>query len=248
MPGRGRKSVVARRVAAAASVAVALVVTTPELTKASPSRPSPYAEVVVPAGEHHSLANEASRALGAESVDPPAPDAVPQLGLIETDTDPASTPAPPTAPTTTLAPRPVGDRVLAAIAFPWQAYLPGWTIEFVGPRRGFRGITYTAERRIEIFVRPDLGFEELVHVTAHELGHALDVTLLDDEQRDWWMHYRGGTESWWVSDGASDFASGAGDWAECFAWWQTQRGGFFSEVAGPPDVASIQLMADMIGG
>lgn len=45
-----------------------------------------------------------------------------------------------------------------------------------------------------------------------------------------------------MADGANDTASGAGDWAEAFAWSQTRAGGYFSRVGPPPDGPLIELM------
>lgn len=158
------------------------------------------------------------------------------------------TPAPETAPPTTAASVPLDQRVLAAISFPWQEYLPGWRIEFVGPRNGYRGLTFTNDKVIQIYQRSDFSFDDYVHVLAHEIGHAIDVTYLDDSARAAWISIRGinANAPWWVSEGGRDFASGAGDWAESFAWWQTQKGGFFSELAGKPSVEQINSMANLI--
>lgn len=96
------------------------------------------------------------------------------------------------------------------------ATLPEWTIEFKGPREGFRGLAFTERKVIEIFVRPGDTPALLASVVAHELGHAYDLTYLEDADRWLWMEARG-LDSWWVGESLSDFAAGQGDFAEAFA-------------------------------
>ena len=140
-------------------------------------------------------------------------------------------------------------RVLGAISFPWGRRLDGWQIEFLGPRTGYRGATFPKRRTIEIYVSPELTADELVHTTAHELGHAVDVTLFDDDARSTWSAARGrsGVADWWVADGRDDFSSGSGDWAECFAWSQLPRGMWYSRLGLPPTAAQLRLMASLVG-
>ena len=140
-------------------------------------------------------------------------------------------------------------RVLGAISFPWQQRLDGWQIEFLGPRTGFRGATFPKRRTIEIYVSPELATDDLVHTTAHELGHAVDVTLFDDAARATWSAARGssGIAEWWVADGRDDFSSGSGDWAECFAWSQLPRGMWYSRLGLPPTAAQLRLLASLVG-
>ncbi len=141
----------------------------------------------------------------------------------------------------------VRTSVLASIPLHWRDLLPDWHIEFLGPRDHYRGRTSPESRHIEVYVRPDETFEELAHVTAHELGHAIDVTYLDDAERARFAEARGhtGHNAWWVADGADDFGSGAGDWAESFAWSQTGRLPWFSRLGPPPTAAQLDLMRTM---
>jgi len=138
--------------------------------------------------------------------------------------------------------------VLARIAFPWQEVLPGWRIEFLPERKGYRGSTFPKQRLIQVYLRPGLSVDDYVHVTAHELGHAVDVTLLDAADHQRWNEARGrpADADWWVASGADDFSSGAGDWAECFAWWQMPRGRFYSRVGPVPSDAQLALMAALV--
>ena len=85
----------------------------------------------------------------------------------------------------------------------------------------FVGYAFFNERRIEIYVRSTQTAYDVATVVAHELGHAVDVSLFDADDRETWLIARGlGDHDWWPEPGAaSDFASGAGDWAESFAHW-----------------------------
>lgn len=138
---------------------------------------------------------------------------------------------------------------LAQISFPWEERLPGWRIEFLPERKGYRGSTFPADKLIQIYLRPDLTTADYVHVVAHEIGHAIDVTLLDEEDHQLWNLARGREfdADWWVASGADDFSSGAGDWAECFAWSQYPKGRFYSEVGPAPSREQQEIMAVLIG-
>ncbi|MEZ5233825.1 MAG: hypothetical protein R2749_14120 [Acidimicrobiales bacterium] len=144
------------------------------------------------------------------------------------------------------------DEVRAAtlqrISFPWQQRLPGWTIEFLPGRDGYLGATWSREQRIEIYVRPGQGIDELSFTLAHELGHAVDVTYFDSGDRDRWLAARGATGAqWWTDSGKGDYAVGAGDFAECFAVWQV-GGTSLSTLAGQPSAAELAVLAELVAG
>jgi len=140
----------------------------------------------------------------------------------------------------------VGREALAGISYPWEELLDGWTIEFQTSTDGLFGLTLVPERKIEIYVRPDQSPAMVRHVIAHELGHAVDVTLNDGPDRRRWEEARGLSSSpWWPDSGAADFRTGAGDFAESFAAWQVGPSGFRSELAPPPDGAQIELLAEL---
>ncbi len=140
----------------------------------------------------------------------------------------------------------VGREALAGISYPWQELLDGWTIEFQTSTDGLFGLTLVPERRIEIYVRPDQSPAMVRHVIAHELGHAVDVTLNDGPDRRRWEEARGlGSAPWWPDSGAADFRTGAGDFAESFAAWQVGPSGFRSELAPPPNGSQIELLAEL---
>jgi hypothetical protein len=181
------------------------------------------------------------------------------------DAAPTLTPTPPAPAAPTAAPPPPGgevvaeplglpeapielrDRVLALIPFPWQERLPGWTVELMPARYDVHGLTFTGDARIELYVRPTDDAATLARVLAHELGHAADLTLNDDTDRAGWLDQRGIPHApWWPGEAASDFASGAGDFAECFSTWQvgsTSR----SEIAVPCRAEDLAVLISLVG-
>lgn len=140
-----------------------------------------------------------------------------------------------------------GQAALRRISYPWESKLKDWRIDFVPGRAGYYGITYVAEKRIVIFVRSSQSADNLAHVVAHEIGHAVDVTLNDGDDRRRWQKQRGIERAdWWPSAaGAVDFASGAGDFAEGFADWQVSSGLFYGRLSGRLDARERALMAEL---
>jgi hypothetical protein len=169
-------------------------------------------------------------------------------------TAPPLTTAPPPPPASNapidaaLAPARI-DNVLASITYPWRARLPGWTIAFLPGRPGLRGLTFVQQRRIEVYVRADFTDRQVADIVAHELGHAVDVTLLDDAERLGWLAARGlpATTPWFDVDENGDFGAGTGDFAEAFATWQVGKV-TQSRLAGPPTAAQLALRASLAGG
>jgi len=126
--------------------------------------------------------------------------------------------------------------------FDWTRWLPGWRVELLGERRGYKGSTFPEERLVQVYVRPSMTADQIAHVLAHELGHAIDVTYFDDTVRSAIQLARGrrADAPWWVESGATDFASGSGDWAEMFSWWASGgRGRWLSTVGRPPSVSEM---------
>ncbi len=139
-----------------------------------------------------------------------------------------------------------GFEALAMITFPWEELLPGWTIEFLPEADGLYGLTLVSEERIEIYVRENQETALLAHVIAHELGHAVDVTLNSSSDRQRWEDSRGiDSEPWWPTSGATDFSTGAGDFAEAFAAWQVGDQSFRSTLGDAPTAGQEALLAEL---
>lgn len=148
----------------------------------------------------------------------------------------------------TVASQNMGAQAEALLPFEWEAVLPNWEINYRGHNTQFRGLTYPYDRTIEIFVRESDTPERLATILAHELGHALDVEYLTAEQRDSWLEIRNiESAPWWADAYASDFQSGAGDFAEAFAVWAVNDESS-SEIAGQPTRAQIEHLMGMLDG
>jgi len=146
--------------------------------------------------------------------------------------------------------RQVASEALGLIAYDWQGSLPGWELRFLDPRAGYRGLTYPDERVVEVYVRHGDTPYVLAHVIAHELGHAVDVTWFDGADRARWSAARqlGAGTPWFVDTGGADFASGAGDFAESFAYWQVGPPAWIGELAPPPTVEQLQVLISLVLG
>ena len=135
------------------------------------------------------------------------------------------------------------------MSFDWRISFPAWRVEFLGPRDGLRALTYPSEKKIEIFVRADDTAETLHRVFAHELGHVFDVELNDDADRARWVAQRDlpASAPWWPSAAAPDFATGAGDFAEAFAVWET---GVMtrSSIGDQPTSDDLALLLELMRG
>lgn len=136
-----------------------------------------------------------------------------------------------------------GQAALAKIDYPWAERLPEWEISFHPEQSGVYGYTLVKEERIEIYVRDDQSDDLLAHVVAHEIGHAVDITYNDGDERDIWLETRGIQGSvWWPQSGASDFSTGAGDFAESFAAWQVGPDLFRSNLAPAPTATEVDVL------
>lgn len=147
--------------------------------------------------------------------------------------------------TTTIATS-LGEQALARVQYPWRERFPEWTVDFSASREGIRALTYPAEKRIEVFVRPSDTAATLHRVFAHELGHLVDVERNDDADRARWFEARGIAQRtpWWPSASSPDFDTGAGDFAEAFAVWETGVSSR-STVAGQPNADDLELLREL---
>lgn len=194
------------------------------------------------------FAAEAMAGAGTGTITPtPAGESGCGVAEAPTDTGFARPPASDLAPDSTWYER-VGEAALAKVSYPWKERLAGWSIVFLPGRPGLLGGTWTYEQRVEIYVRESQTAEDVAFTLAHELGHAVDVTLMSEQDRQRWKVARSidATVPWWVESGATDFSSGSGDWAEAFAVWQI-GGESHSRVAPQPSAAQLKLLADLSG-
>ena len=85
-------------------------------------------------------------------------------------------------------------------------------------------------------------------VVAHELGHAIDLDLLDDNRRESWWSERsiGGDAEWRPETARNDFQTGAGDFAEAVADVLSGHP-TSSKVAGPLDNVDRLFIAGLLG-
>lgn len=131
---------------------------------------------------------------------------------------------------------------------PYDVGATGFFISFQSARPGVRGLTFSYEGRIEIYVRSSDQPFDLAHVIAHEIGHAVDIAFNSSDDRVRWLSQRGlpADHPWWPG-GVSDFASGAGDFAECFASWAVGSPSY-SQAAGACDSGALTLMGELAAG
>jgi len=111
----------------------------------------------------------------------------------------------------------VGHRAESLISYDWQTLLPDWDVKYLPKKPGYRGLTTRSEKTIEIYISGDESPAEVAGILAHEIGHAIDVTYLDDSDRLDWLESRDMPTIWWAGEGLGDFSVGAGDFAEAVA-------------------------------
>ncbi len=127
----------------------------------------------------------------------------------EPTAEPAASPATQTLPTL--------QSITALISYDLDVLIPGWTITIGPDRVGYHGMTNSETRTIAIYVDADQQPANLVEVLMHEVGHAIDLDRMDDALRSEWVEMRQIPPIWWAGSGHTDFAVGAGDFAEAVA-------------------------------
>jgi hypothetical protein len=143
----------------------------------------------------------------------------------------------------------LATEAMRQISYPWTERLPDWYVEFVPGDDDVAGYTWSHEQRIEIFVRPGDTADSLARVLAHELGHAVDVTFNDGNERRRWLDQRGAPDApWWPNSGSADFDTGAGDFAECFAVWQVGDQDYRGRLAPSPSLLDLALLVQLAQG
>jgi hypothetical protein len=151
----------------------------------------------------------------------------------------------------------LGAKALQLVTFDWRTTLPGWTIRFLPARKGYLAMTYREDRRIEVYVRVDRPVGGVAHDIAHELGHAIDVTYLNDPTRDDLPKPRTTIlrirnlkpdTPWWACDACTDLETGAGDFAETFALLYAPRFKFYSELGNEPTPDMLRQVGAIVTG
>jgi hypothetical protein len=111
----------------------------------------------------------------------------------------------------------------------------GYSIRFAPGRTGVRADTDIAARRITIFLRKGDVPSLVSHDIAHEMGHAFDATRMSAAARRAYLRARGVPRAaWWPKRTGSDYAVGAGDFAEVFALCHAPSAVFRSTLAPRP--------------
>ena len=111
----------------------------------------------------------------------------------------------------------------------------GYRIRFAQGRTGVRASTDRDTRTITVFVRPNDLPSLVAHDIAHEIGHAFDDRRMSAASRRAYLRARGVAGATWWPGGRSDYAVGAGDFAEVFALCHAPNAEFRSTLAPRPD-------------
>ena len=149
----------------------------------------------------------------------------------------------PHAGRTDLAPQAArNEAALALIRFPWQQLK--YEIVFLAPRHNVRAMFISKEHRIEIYARPADDERLLAYDIAHELGHAIDLTLNTNEMRGKWKKLRGinSATQWFGCNQCSDYNTPAGDFAETFALLLLGPEHFSGRIAPPPTPEQFPML------
>jgi hypothetical protein len=111
----------------------------------------------------------------------------------------------------------------------------GYRLQVAGPLAGVRGRTDTAAKTITLFVSPTDAPHRVAHDLGHEIGHAFDASRLSAADRAAYLRARGvPSAAWWPDGRASDYRTGAGDFAEVFALCHAASPDFRSRLAARP--------------
>ena len=117
----------------------------------------------------------------------------------------------------------------------------GYAISFEPGRPGVRAQTDRATKRVSVFLRHGDSPTVVAHDVAHELGHAYDDARMVAADRGAYLARRGAASVPWEPDGASDYAVGAGDFAEVFALCHSASPDFRGRLAPRPVDACVLL-------
>ena len=128
--------------------------------------------------------------------------------------EPAVSPAVDFAEPTISRPDAIGAQAEALINYDFRSALPGWHFSYDEDHANFHGLTFSAEKRIVVYVEGGTTAQTAAEVLMHEVGHAIDIEHMSNDQRVQWIQMRNMPATWWPGDGLNDFSVGAGDFAE----------------------------------
>jgi hypothetical protein len=116
-----------------------------------------------------------------------------------------------------------GKKALALVAdrWDWQSALPEWKVRFGPGQRFYKSLADAEAKMVTILVRPEDAPETLAGDILHEVAHAFDWTYLTLALREEWLKARElPIDTPWAPkrDMATDYGTGAGDFAESLAW------------------------------
>jgi hypothetical protein len=135
---------------------------------------------------------------------------------------------------------------VAALGFDAARF--GYRVEFLPARRGYLGEADPNAHVVRVFVRPEWSDQQLRITLAHEFGHVVDFVTFTAADRALHLATRGlapGTP-WTSCERCTDYSTGAGDWAEVFAYWLAGPGDFRSALAGPPSAAQLDALRPLL--
>lgn len=199
---------------------------------------------------------EVVEAPAATTTSVPAPATSSSTTITKPSTTTPSSSSVPSSPSTTVqveavvqAPLSIaelGAQADEVLGYPWRTMFPDWTVVWAGSRNGVRALTFPDRKIVEMYVRDGDDPSYLARVLAHELGHVADIELNSDDDRAIWRDARGLPDSvpWWPTEGAYDFDTAAGDFAEGFA---TMLVGSktMSNVGGSLTASQLDVMASL---
>lgn len=139
----------------------------------------------------------------------------------------------------------MGAQAESLINYDFRGELGDWQFTFADENPDFLGVTMSEIKTVTIHVQPDATAEAVAAVLMHEVGHVLDLERLDDRQRARWIELRDMPATWWPGNGLSDFAVGAGDFAEAVSALTT--GSPSSSVYGEFTEEQLRFVADVLG-
>lgn len=153
----------------------------------------------------------------------------------------------------------IDERIDQAIAnsqavFDISAHLPGWTIQSTEANSSVGGYALADGRAIFISANPGRTLAELTVTVLHELGHAVDVTYMDDARREAFRTLRSHDASlaWGQAadnvEGDGRWHDSAEDFAEVFVAW-VLSGGYVTQstvVAPQPNSAELVEFCELL--